>query len=320
MGNWRRVTRRHPCPICGRTGWCAVTDNGELCLCMRAESDWPAKDGMGGHFHRLAATLSVARPRLPRRKATAFDPRMRGTISAWILDRLALEEPHYEHLKGAQRRLTMEQIVRRRYRSWPGASERAELATQGVREFGAMMREYPGFYIDRNGLPALAGPEGLLLPVADDSGRVVAFQIRPDDATIGKRLWLSSAGRRSGTGSGAPAHFSYPAFVRDPFTAYVVEGVLSADICSDTLGAPCIGIAGKTNWRTLDPERLATSLVERIVIALDQDDPNVQISEEARDAGQFLGNHVQVQFASWDGNRAKGFDDCLIKKLRFAIS
>lgn len=46
-----RVTREHPCPVCGKSEWCSVSDNGEMIVCMRAESERQASDGNGWiHF------------------------------------------------------------------------------------------------------------------------------------------------------------------------------------------------------------------------------------------------------------------------------
>lgn len=320
MSDWRRVTRRHPCPICGRAGWCAVTANGELCLCMRNESDWPAKEGMGGYFHRLTAEPTKHVTVTPTRQRTLFDDRRRATVNDWLIRQLTLSEAHCEHLSGPQRLLDHEQIARRGYRTWPARKERQRLAELALAEFGSLMHGFPGFHIDRAGRAAFAGASGLLLPVRDARNVVTAFQIRPDDTKLAKRIWLSSAGRREGTGSGAPAHWAWPRCLDDPFTAYVVEGVLSADICADILGTCCIGLSGKSNWRMLDAARMNEELIDRVVIALDQDEPCGETNSEAFRLAEFLSRDLHVQLARWDGSRAKGFDDCLNDQLGFKVN
>jgi len=52
MGNFHAVSGSAPCPICHRTGWCMVTNDGCVCLCHREPSQWPNKIG-DGWFHRL---------------------------------------------------------------------------------------------------------------------------------------------------------------------------------------------------------------------------------------------------------------------------
>ena len=58
MSEWRRVSRREPCPICEHADWCGVSSDGAVCHCMRVESDHPCPSG--GWFHFL-----VERPRRP---------------------------------------------------------------------------------------------------------------------------------------------------------------------------------------------------------------------------------------------------------------
>lgn len=49
MSTWTRVTRKDPCPVCGKPDWCCV---GTLfACCMRVVSDKPAKNG--GYLHPL---------------------------------------------------------------------------------------------------------------------------------------------------------------------------------------------------------------------------------------------------------------------------
>lgn len=56
-----RVSRAHPCPICGKPDWCTYTEDGRLAFCMRVESDRTA--GNGAYVHVLRADT----PALPRR-------------------------------------------------------------------------------------------------------------------------------------------------------------------------------------------------------------------------------------------------------------
>lgn len=51
MNTWIRVTRRKPCPICGKPDWCSVSSDGQVVVCMRAESPRPCKSG--GWFHPI---------------------------------------------------------------------------------------------------------------------------------------------------------------------------------------------------------------------------------------------------------------------------
>lgn len=50
--NWHNVNRNEPCPICRKTDWCSVSNDGAMCVCRRIESDRPTKSGYGW-IHRL---------------------------------------------------------------------------------------------------------------------------------------------------------------------------------------------------------------------------------------------------------------------------
>lgn len=316
--DWKRVTRRSPCPICGATGWCAISGNGEVCLCMRVESDWPVLTGMGGHVHRLVAEPTAPPPPRPAHSGPVITVAESGEISEWVLGQLHLKDEHVAHLEGPRRQLNAEQIGRRGYRSWPGLAERRLIAKRAQQEFGWLMRGFPGFYVDVDQDAYFVGPQGLLLPVRDVTGTIAGFQVRPDDASRGKRLWLSSIGRKYGTGSGAPSHVSTPTTVTwEPVILYVVEGVLSADICSDLLGAPCIGLSGVSNWRGVDWENLIHGVdATTVVIALDQGGDEVRARTEETLLTSVCCEHARTKTATWDGTLAKGLDDCLNAGLR----
>ena len=39
---WIRVTKRNPCPVCGKPDWCLISEDGKAAICARIESDRPA--------------------------------------------------------------------------------------------------------------------------------------------------------------------------------------------------------------------------------------------------------------------------------------
>jgi hypothetical protein len=288
---------------------------------MRVESDWPAQTGMGGHLHRLVAEPTA--PPLPRpaHSGPIITAAQHGEIGEWILDQLDLLPEHLEHLKGPQRRFSDEQIERRGYRSWPELADRHGLAERAWAEFGTRMRGVPGFYVDVHRDAYFVGPQGLLLPVRDVEGNITAFQVRPDTPSRGKRLWLSSLGRRYGSGSGAPPHVSRPGSGRDVAMLYVVEGVLNADICSDQVGAVCLGLSGVTNWRNINWSVLINQFqATTVIIALDQDCDEGRAQTERTLLRDVCSEHVVTKMATWDGRLAKGLDDCLNADLRFTTS
>jgi putative DNA primase/helicase len=53
-----RVTQHNPCPICGKTKWCSVSDDGAWVICMNEQSDRPTTDGKGW-MHRLTPPVAA---------------------------------------------------------------------------------------------------------------------------------------------------------------------------------------------------------------------------------------------------------------------
>jgi hypothetical protein len=63
---WVRVTRKSPCPVCGKPDYCGVSEDRSLVHCMRVESNRPCRSAkIGGWFHQLdepVKYLPLSRP------------------------------------------------------------------------------------------------------------------------------------------------------------------------------------------------------------------------------------------------------------------
>jgi hypothetical protein len=60
---WRAVTQRKPCPICGKPDWCTVTN--DAAICMRVADGAIRSIDMDhgtGYLHRLTADTQIIRP------------------------------------------------------------------------------------------------------------------------------------------------------------------------------------------------------------------------------------------------------------------
>ncbi len=63
------VTKDDPCEGCGKPDWCSRSEDGELVVCKRTESDRPARNGQGWlHF------LGDRRSYVPRRASVRIEP------------------------------------------------------------------------------------------------------------------------------------------------------------------------------------------------------------------------------------------------------
>jgi len=54
-GNWKRVTKNSPCPICKKPDWCMVTSDGDVAICQRIESN--RRVGDAGWLHRIGGAI-----------------------------------------------------------------------------------------------------------------------------------------------------------------------------------------------------------------------------------------------------------------------
>ena len=97
--DWRRVSKRYPCPICHKPDWCAVSVDGAVALCKRIES--PKLIGEAGWLHRLqdgerTAGRSIGRLRfaLPSSDGANLDglnAKYRASVTLSELERLSNE-------------------------------------------------------------------------------------------------------------------------------------------------------------------------------------------------------------------------------------
>jgi len=69
--NWHNASKSEPCPVCHKTDWCTMSNDGAVCVCRRVESPHPCKSGMGW-IHRLTEERIVWRepPKVERQEAT----------------------------------------------------------------------------------------------------------------------------------------------------------------------------------------------------------------------------------------------------------
>ena len=76
-----RVSKQHPCPVCGRPDWCGIAEDGAVAVCMRVESNQTAKNG--GWVHVIGQTRPIAR--CPAAKPAVKPPLFNATalIKSW---------------------------------------------------------------------------------------------------------------------------------------------------------------------------------------------------------------------------------------------
>jgi hypothetical protein len=135
-------------------------------------------------------------------------PEVRDRAYRAMLDAFELSEQHRQHLR--HRGLSPGQVATLTlagYRTLPDYHERARAIRAAIDSLGGGdPLAIPGLHRG-NSSWRLAGRPGLLIPVRDVAGRIVACKIRPDDPGPdgAKYVWLSSTAH-DGASPGAPAH------------------------------------------------------------------------------------------------------------------
>jgi P4 family phage/plasmid primase-like protien len=153
-------------------------------------------------------------------------------------------------------------------------------------------------------------PTGLLIPVRDPQGRIIALKIRPDRRPKkGKYRWVSGS-KYGGPSPGSPAHI--PLGITAPAELIrITEGELKADLATIRTGIPTISAPGATNWKpALEAAMLLGAKTIRIAYDMDAQqktavaDALAALAVAVKDAG------LGLEFECWDPHY-KGIDDAL---------
>ncbi len=310
-----RVSKRSPCPVCGFPSWCLVSGDGRDAICARIESD--IRVGDAGWLHILNEEQrqgSLPSAIVHEAEACKASTDTCNTIYRALLGEVSLTAAHRSNLLA--RGMTPEQIEAGLYRSLPRAGRPALVArlTQRV-HCGELpiMAGVPGFYMVSGEFPyaSLSGAVGMLMPVKDALGRIVALQVRVDTSEANKYRWVSSKDKLAGCGSGSPIHIAGANFKRE--YVFVTEGVLKATIASARLSCPVLGVAGVGSYSGILDVLKSLGSAKEVVIAYDMDKlDNINVRHHLNELIKLLvSGGYKVFEASW-AKEFKGLDDFLV--------
>ena len=254
-------------------------------------------DGSGKAIHRDG--------RLERRVPRHRPDRIWSTKR--LLTELTLTESHRRQLR--DRGLTDERIDHAGYRSL-GFFEFRQHAVASLRdEFGEELLKVPGFVRKADRVSAVTLPNGLLIPVRDTAGSVIALKVRPDEAGRGgKYLWFSGG---DGPSCGSPVHV--PRGVTPAKLVRVTEGPLKADVAFALSALPTVAVPGVTNWAPAVP-LLKGWGVAVARLAFDADAcVKMNVARQQLDFAEALVREgIRVELERWPLEAGKGIDDLLV--------
>jgi hypothetical protein len=318
---WKETTRSNPCRSCKRAGYCQATDDG-LVMCRRVRQPGAAerRDCNGAIYYlwrpdgRQTGAVTEA-PIIPRQDDKRANAEDLDRIYRALLCKLPLAQDHLDNLRS--RGLDDETITRNGYRSMPGR-ERWRIAADLAGIYRGELLTVPGFIqSQRPGRKpflsiAGAGP-GILIPVRDTQGRIVAMKLRRDVlADDQPRYVYLSSKRHGGPGPGSPPHVPLGITDAKAGTLRITEGELKADVTCHLSRVPTISVPGVSSWRACLPA-ICQLRPRAILIAWDSDwtlkeDVRRPLVEMLR---LFLRTGFRVGLELWEANQGKGIDDLL---------
>lgn len=320
MTRWLEVTPQNPCPICSHGSWCRLSADGVWVVCRRVDTGTGQlrqdKNGADFWLYRMDGNAGGSPdPWVMEKDVPCANEDTRNRVYRLLLGQLTLTPDHHAAL--VRRGLSEEEIRRNEYRTWP-AQGRARITKTLLEQVDeTTLHAIPGAYVrtekDRSWW-CLAGSPGLLVPIRNATGQIVALKVRADDDDPERAKYSYVSSRNYGGPSpSALIHVPLHDDAMETTTVRVTEGELKADVAQNRTGILTVSVPGVSNWRLVVPV-LRSLNAEIVRIAFDADsctNPNVaralqRTHEELTRQGWTV--HVETWPAAW----GKGIDDVLM--------
>ncbi len=252
--NYRRVSRKRACRVCGKSDWCSFTPDEKISFCARIVDNATrvSRTGWGVFYHdkSLFAGEPFHFPSKPPPKKAALAPiEIRDFAYRKLID-LAPATCENEIIDGPKGLRARKILNFEDYGSLPQTrSERRALAKQIRQLINQKFPDYvrrqksgitglPGFWFDKCGQVQLwldkdyAFPL-MLIPYRDENGFVQACQIRymcraAFDEGV-RYVWLSTPDKANGVSCGSPLHYARYSSASLNKPILVTEGALKAE-------------------------------------------------------------------------------------------
>ena len=311
---WSSCSQRRRCPICGGSSWCSVRADGALVACRRDGHGQQREDKHGETFwlHRGDGQPLTERELPPECTANRASVDTLDETYRALLAMLPLVENHRDALR--RRGLDDAAIARGGYRTLSGGGRTALGRALSER---AVVEGVPGLYVAGTSW-VVGGASGLLVPLRDLQGRIVALKIRRDDPNADPRYLYLSSTRHGGPSAVHALHV--PVGIAAPVQLLrITEGELKADVATELGGVPCVSVPGVGSWR-LALEAARALRAQRVQVAFDSDwrtKPPVARAAQAL-VEALAQSSIAATLLRWDERLGKGLDDFFAAKLQRA--
>lgn len=177
------------CPICNNTGMCMIHEDENRVVCCRMESkiQWAKNSALPGYLHFLnpseGQVFKIDEMDVEPVNPKNSDAELNRVYQA-LLSELNMTKDHLLHLTGPERQLTTNQIILRKYRSFP--EKPWQVAKKVIDRVGKAedLIGTPGFYLkdgNTNQYMTIKGSKNsILIPFRNIRNEIVGFQYRVD--------------------------------------------------------------------------------------------------------------------------------------------
>ena len=335
---FRRVSRKLPCTVCGKPDWCSTTAEETISFCARStlNADRLSRYGWGVYYrdrHRSVFDFERNPKRLTVQKRikssqTLAPPSIRDRVYRKLIE-LSPASSSDQSMNGHGGLFARGIVDISLYGSLPRLVNKRQvlverlvdsMAKDRIRSFEGV----PGFWTDANQTLRLWSDSDsfddlMLIPFIGPEGLIRACQIRfmryiPNKS--GRYVWLSSTKQKNGCGSGSPLHHAAPA-QRFGKLGLVTEGPLQAATAQRFLTDRYV--VGNSGVATSHREIVETARGKALEIAFDNDsftNPHVARALAALLKLRFSDQRSsayedETRILSWDRS-AKGLDEALL--------
>lgn len=185
---WNEILTQ--CPICGKSGWCAINDEQDTVRCMRVSSEDYFDSHIGRQYLHYLDPDHIDKVKIEIVHVESVEKRNDehlNLVYRTLIEETDISGEHLYHLRKI-RHFSEIEIECRKYRTMP-ASNRYKIAQRLLDRFSepTSLLGVPGFYTQngQNGAYwSMAGLEGLMIPYRSIKNEITGWQIRVDEPPL----------------------------------------------------------------------------------------------------------------------------------------
>lgn len=185
---WNEILTQ--CPICGKSGWCAINNEQNIVRCMRVVSDEYLESMIGRQYIHYLDPEQFSKIEIEIVHSESVEKRADDHLDLvyrTMIEEMELSNEHLYHLRNI-RQFSEVEIIQRQYRTMPTA-DRYKIAKATLARFddSSSLLGVPGFFTQtgRHGdYWSMSGLAGLMIPFHSIKNEITGWQIRVDEPPL----------------------------------------------------------------------------------------------------------------------------------------